>query len=252
MRDTAVDWEKLAQENAYWAVLTEDEFHQKATPESLSSFFARGESDVAGIKRQISALCPGFGAPFGTVIDFGCGAGRLLVPMAREADKAYGIDISATMRELAASNARSFGLDNIECVATAEELVGKAVKADWVNSFIVLQHIEPRRGYFIINDLLQCVKPGGFVSLHVPLFKTADRGDYFADRVMYFRNDYYHTETVFIDRDNYGHPDIQMFDYNANTVMALFHKNQITRVHVLHDGATSGIHGYFFIGQRSA
>lgn len=252
MRDTGADWEKLAQENAYWAVLTEDEFREKPTPERLASFFARGRDNLDEIKREIVALYPDFGPRFETVIDFGCGAGRLLVPMARSARKAYGVDISPTMRKLAASNAKSFGLRNIECVATAEELLGRGVKADWLSSIIVLQHIEPRRGYFIINDLLQCVKPGGFVSLHVPLFKTIERKDYFNDRVMYFRNDYYRAETVFVDRDSYQHPDIQMFDYDANTVMALFHKNQMPRVHLLHDGEAGGIHGYFFIARRSS
>ena len=186
---------------------------------------------------------------FDEVMDFGCGAGRLLIPMSRLANKAYGVDISPTMRKLTLENASLFGTD-VECVETPEILVKRGVKVDWVNSCIVLQHIEPQRGYFIINDLLQCVKPGGFATLHVPLFKTAYRSDYYRDRVHYFRNDVYYNETVYVDRDNYDHPDIQMFDYNANTVLALFHKNQMTDVRVVHDGAETGIHAFYFVGRR--
>lgn len=250
MRNTDVDWEKLAQDNAYWAVLTEDGFKGEPSPQMLASFFARGEENVRNFQAEIQRRFPAFAPPFDTVVDFGCGAGRLLLPMARQATSAFGIDISETMRALTTQNAASFGLRNVMCVPTAEELVARGVKADWVSSFIVLQHIEPRRGYFIINDLLQLVKPGGFVSLHVPLFKSADQRQYYNDRMMYFRNDYYRTETVFIDRDNYQSPDIQMYDYDANTIIALFHKNQMTKVELVHDGAGTGIHSYLFIGCR--
>jgi len=175
VRDTAVDWEKLARDNAYWAVLTEDEYKGEATSDTLSSFFARGARDVKAFQDEIRRHIPDFSPPFDSVVDFGCGAGRLLIPMAREARRAYGVDVSETMRNLAVANAKSFGSENVSCVATCEELLTQGVKADWVSSFIVFQHIEPRRGYFILNDLLQCVKPGGYASLHVPLFKTADR-----------------------------------------------------------------------------
>jgi len=42
-----------------------------------------------------------------------------------------------------------------------------------------------------------------------------------------------------------------MYDYDANTVISLFHKNQMACLHLVHDGATSGIHGYMFIGRRA-
>lgn len=249
MRDTTVDWEKLAKDNAYWAVLTEDRFRGELDSAALDAFFASGAENVEGFLRLLSSTFPDVASPFETVIDFGCGAGRLLIPMARLSDVAYGVDISPTMRELAAENAERSGV-SVECVDTPEVLARRGVQADWVNSYIVLQHIEPRRGYFLINDLLQCVRPGGVVTIHIPMFKTSDRADYLNDRVRYFRNDSYYSETVFIDRDTYDHPDIQMFDYDANTVLALFHKNQMTDVRIVHDGASTGIHAYFFVGRR--
>lgn len=249
MRDTSVDWEKLAVDNAYWAVLTEDRFAGKVDGATLEAFFATGEDSVAHFLRLISSTIPDASFKFDEVIDFGCGAGRLVIPMSRLANKAYGVDISQTMRDLTTENARQMNA-NVECVETPEVLLRRGVKVDWLNSCIVLQHIEPQRGYFIINDLLQCVKPGGYVTLHIPIFKTANRSDYYNDRVHYFRNDVYYNETVFIDRDNYDYPDIQMFDYNANTVLALFHKNQITDVRMVHDGADTGIHAYYFVGRR--
>jgi len=249
MRDTSNDWEKLAKDNAYWAVLTEDRFKGQLTPEAKKAFFDSGEENINGFMGLLKGYDENFGANLETAVDFGCGAGRLLIPLAKRCKKAYGVDISETMRALCAANAKEVGVD-VSLVATPEELLKQGVKADWVNSYIVLQHIEPQRGYFIINDLLQCVAPGGYASLHVPLFKSNNRLDYFKDRVHYFRNDVYYNETVFIDRDNYDHPDIQMYDYSANTVLALFHKNQMTDVRIIHDGAQTGIHAYMFLGRR--
>lgn len=249
MRDTSVDWEKLAKENAYWAVLTEDRFNQELTAEGLEAFFASGEEDVAGFRRLLTSTFDDVPERFGSVMDFGCGAGRLLIPLAMMADQAYGVDISETMRTLTERNARKVGL-SVECAANPEDFLKREIKVDWLNSFIVFQHIEPKRGYFLINDLLQCVGPGGVVTLHVPMFKTSDRKDYYLDRMRYFRSDSYYTETVFVDRDNYDHPDIQMFDYDANTVLALFHKNEMRDIRIVHDGANTGIHGYYFVARR--
>lgn len=252
MRNTNEDWEKLAQDNAYWAVLTEDQFKsKKLTKKDATEFFATGQTDIANLSKLIKSLVPEFEVPTESIIDFGCGVGRLLIPLAEQSKNAIGIDISETMRNIALKNCANRGLKNVRCVESPEVLVKEGVKVDWLNSYIVLQHIEPRRGYFIINDLLQCVKSGGVASLHVPLFKTANRAEYYNDRMMYFRNDYYKNETVFIDRDNYDHPDIQMYDYDANTVMALFHKNQMTNVHLIHDRSTTGIHAYYFIARRA-
>jgi hypothetical protein len=44
---------------------------------------------------------------------------------------------------------------------------------DWINSFIVLQHIPPDRGLALIEDLLARLAPGGLISLHVTIWREA-------------------------------------------------------------------------------
>ncbi|MCG2968699.1 class I SAM-dependent methyltransferase, partial [Escherichia coli] len=92
-------------DNAYWAVLTEDEFKSKQlTKKHLQTFFATGRADIANLRAKIKSLIPGFSTPTESVIDFGCGVGRLLIPLAEQAKNAIGIDISETMRSITLQN----------------------------------------------------------------------------------------------------------------------------------------------------
>ena len=55
MRDTATDWEKLARENAYWAVLTEDQFEGKVSKDAMESFLPAAFATLTAFKAKYSA-----------------------------------------------------------------------------------------------------------------------------------------------------------------------------------------------------
>lgn len=44
--------------------------------------------------------------------------------------------------------------------------------ADWVNSFLVFQHILPERGIFLLRRLFACLAPGGVATLHLTAYRT--------------------------------------------------------------------------------
>ncbi len=46
---------------------------------------------------------------------------------------------------------------------------------DWINTFIVLQHIPPERGEAILQDLLARLAMGGVVSLQLTVWRDATR-----------------------------------------------------------------------------
>lgn len=54
--------------------------------------------------------------PHGSVLDVGCGCGALTLAVARQADRALGIDISAPLTEIASERARAAQIDNVEFV----------------------------------------------------------------------------------------------------------------------------------------
>jgi SAM-dependent methyltransferase len=160
MRDTDADWRQLGATEPYWGVLTHPDYKAaNLTPRALESFYATGVDYMAGIVEALARTTGG--APGGRALDFGCGTGRLTEAMCAYADQVTGYDISPGMLEKArARGGRAAYVD-----------VAPAGPFDWINSFIVFQHIPPERGLELIGDLLGRLAPGGRVSLQVTVWR---------------------------------------------------------------------------------
>ena len=93
-RDTDRDWEQIGRTKPYHGVLANPQFLNPG-PEDLRDFFTSGERDI---RRVLASLRKAFG-PFEpkSALDFGCGVGRLLIPLARECGHAFGVDVSEPM-----------------------------------------------------------------------------------------------------------------------------------------------------------
>lgn len=167
MRDTDRDWEKVAEERPYYGVISDDRFlGRDLDPSERNVFYESADGPVEHIFSVIrSHLAPDF-APERS-LEFGCGVGRMLVPIARRSGEAIGVDVAPRMLELARRHLRESNVTNARVVRPHDPLLRQEAVFDFVNSFIVLQHIPPQRGYEIILDLLRLLKPGGVAALHV-------------------------------------------------------------------------------------
>jgi len=150
----AGDWEALARREPYFPVLTDEGIRDV-------EFLKSGEEDItlllAAIGRDVSLT---------TVLDFGCGAGRLTIPLARRATRVVGCDIAPTILEHARRNVQEAGLDNVTFIEPAE--IG-ASQFDFVCSLLTFQHIQPAEGYDLIRTLLGVLAPGGIAALQLTL-----------------------------------------------------------------------------------
>jgi|SRR5579859_2173115 len=162
LRDTDADWRELGANQPYWGVLSRPDFRsENITSKGVQDFYATGRADIDFIVEQISRAT---GAkPSGRALDFGCGVGRLAEAMTSYASHVTGYDISPGMLELARKRASK--------VAYLSEI--PAGPFDWINSYIVFQHIEPQRGIEILDDLLSRLAPGGVVSLQFTIWREA-------------------------------------------------------------------------------
>jgi 2-polyprenyl-3-methyl-5-hydroxy-6-metoxy-1,4-benzoquinol methylase len=99
--DSDQDWERLARTDPYFAVLTEPQYCGKPSEIERAEFFRTGEAHVAEVLSIIrSRLHPTF-AP-ARALDFGCGVGRVLIPLAARCREVTGVDVSPAMLEGAA------------------------------------------------------------------------------------------------------------------------------------------------------
>lgn len=158
-RDTDADWRELGSTQPYWGVLTHPEFRtENLTPERLDAFYESGVLYIDDIARRLAHLTGA--APQGRALDFGCGTGRLAEAMSAYA-QTTGYDISSGM--LAKARERSGKVDYVDVLPDGP--------FDWVNSFIVFQHIPTERGMALLEQVLARLAPGGHVSLHVTAWR---------------------------------------------------------------------------------
>jgi SAM-dependent methyltransferase len=158
-KDHAAQWEELARRDASGAVLTND-----GTPDA--EFFESGEADLSALLSTIGSILSREIA-LTSVLDFGCGAGRLTLPLARRAAHVVACDLAPTMLIHARRNADRAGLHNLTFLPSDGLAALPHGSFDFVCSLLVLQYIAPSDGYALIRQLIGLLTPGGIAALHV-------------------------------------------------------------------------------------
>jgi SAM-dependent methyltransferase len=211
MRDTDKDWAAIGDAHPYYGVLTHERYLNPSA-DDLSEFFLSGERDIAHLR---TAIAQHFGAFEPTAaLDFGCGVGRLAIPLARLTGRAAGVDISEGMLARARVHAAEAGveIDFMHQIPDAGEF-------DWVNTSIVLQHIPPARGYGIIRKLWAAVAAGGVLTLHLTIYKDARHIAELQRDLSAFRYDGEMLVNYAIEDDeNVG---MSMYDYDLSRVFQI-------------------------------
>lgn len=163
----AADWEELARREPYFAVLTTD--GSQGVPgnaAATAAFFETGEDDVAALLAAITSLL-GHDLRVACALDFGCGAGRLTLPLAQRALRVVACDVAPTMLAHARQNVESAGVRNVTFVSS-EDLAGVAPgEFDFICSLLVFQYIPPSAGSEILRTLMNLLAPGGVAAIHV-------------------------------------------------------------------------------------
>lgn len=158
------DWDQLARREPYFAVLTDSRYlRENLDAGSCDAFFESGDADVEGLMGTIGAM---LGRPFSpaSALDFGCGVGRLTVPLARRVSRVAGFDIAPAMLNEARENTRRLGLSNVTFVNDLDTLTGQ--QFDLICSLLVFQHIPVHEGLDTLTRLLNLLSPGGVAAIH--------------------------------------------------------------------------------------
>jgi SAM-dependent methyltransferase len=165
MKRTVTDrqWDKWANDDPYRGVLGVDTSSLN-DDEVKAAFFESGERHIAYVLGLVDTFLGGANKS-SAALDFGCGVGRLLRPLASRFDRVTGIDIAPKMLEIAQSNLADF--NNIQLSTDLGAIAQTGNKFGFVHSYIVLQHIRPKQGEPIIEQLVDLVDDGGIFALHV-------------------------------------------------------------------------------------
>jgi SAM-dependent methyltransferase len=155
----AEEWEELARREPYFPVLTNEGVREDA-------FLETGEADISLLLSAIASILGREIRP-ACALDFGCGAGRLTLPLARRSTQVVACDVAPTILEHARRNADEAGLRNVTFIETAELAGLPDGQFDFVCSLLVFEHIRPAEGYELIRTLLRLLGPGGVAALQL-------------------------------------------------------------------------------------
>jgi SAM-dependent methyltransferase len=164
--DPDKDWEKFGRQQPYFGVINSDEFlKEKMGEDGLRKFFGTGSDYIDWVFGRIAQhLDAGFKPEEG--LDFGCGVGRLLIPLASRCKRVVGVDVSPSMLEETRKNFGRMGISNAELAQTVSA-IDPGRRFDFINSYIVFQHIIPEKGLAIFRELIARLKPGGIAAIHM-------------------------------------------------------------------------------------
>ncbi len=158
------DWEAKAQENPLLAVMTTQTMAgaHAVSEELLDEFFARGRKLF---KDHLAPLLHGLERD-GLVLEYGCGAGRIMKAVIDAGHRCAGVDISQTMLE----RCREFVPDSSALFLLNPEgrCAAESSQAGLVYSYSVLQHIPSLSGYVIaLDEMCRLLAPGGTLAIQV-------------------------------------------------------------------------------------
>jgi SAM-dependent methyltransferase len=226
-------WEKLGQHDPYFGVWSADKFKQKnLTPKLKHEFFQSGEKHVQSI---LDSTIRYFGDNVfeqQSLLDFGCGVGRLVIPFSRKFHKVLGIDISSAMIEEAKKNTAEQNISNAHFLKQKDDqLSNVSEQFDFVHTTLVLQHIPPSRGNILIAHLLNLVKPGGIIVMDVNL---DCRDSWFRQSVNFVRRNFIPFQYVvnILNGNPWNQPFMQMNVYDLNTIMLMVVEKGFSKISI--------------------
>jgi SAM-dependent methyltransferase len=159
------DWDELAELDARWAIVTDPK--KRARKWGEQEFFENGRTDVEKAFKRIGQS----GAKLGKdkALDFGCGIGRLSLPLSSHFKEVYGVDVSRQMISEAEQLHR--GNEKLRFVHNDKDnLMGfDSDTFDLVYSELTLQHIPDTdviEGF--VQEFVRILKPGGVLYFQLP------------------------------------------------------------------------------------
>jgi 2-polyprenyl-3-methyl-5-hydroxy-6-metoxy-1,4-benzoquinol methylase len=246
---TDKDWEKWGSRDPYFGVLSSEKFRRgKLDPKAIDEFFASGERHVERLLQRIAETI-GTGFEPTSALDFGCGVGRLLIPVARLTEHAMGVDISPSMIAEAARNAKSRGLTNVSFVLSDDRLSKVPGTFGLAHTYLVLQHIPWRRGRLILQRLSEKVEHGGCLAAHIFVSTTAPMIVRLAVRLRYAIAPLHWLRNLVKGRPPLE-PAMQLHVYDLSAVLRDLRARGFEHARIFEEPAMDGFRSVYVIARR--
>lgn len=229
MADSDRNWRTWGEQDPYYAVLTDPRFRAGSIEANREDFFRSGGDFVSHWLAHMEQV---FGPlARGRALDFGCGVGRLTIPLADHFEAVVGLDIAPAMLEEARRNS---GARNIAYLPSDDQLSHVEGTFDFVNSCIVLQHIPVPRGLSLLERLLDRVRLGGGCLIQVSIGRNYSGWRNLRYRL---RHHFPGGQAIMnlLDGKAIGAPVMQMNEYPLDELLHLFSRKDFGELLLQHE-----------------
>lgn len=190
--------------------------------------YERGERAFALLAERIERLT-GRDLASCRALDYGCGVGRLALPLAQRCRSVHGLDISPEVLSEADRNAKRLGLTNVEW-SDASRLGELGGSYELAISMYVFQHIPSREGERVFSTILAGLAPGGAGAIQLTLrpgrpragVPAADEGANGTERRSHGA----------LRAINWGYPYMLVHSYSLNRIARLLADEGVDEWHV--------------------
>jgi SAM-dependent methyltransferase len=158
------NWNTLAELDPLWTILSDPA--KKFGKWDPAEFFSTGDKEA----ERVLAMCKSNAVEvhFGTLLDFGCGVGRMTRAFSNSFASCVGIDTSQSMVDLA----KKFNADRPQCefvVSESAVLPFEDKSFDFIFTVLVLQHLPTKSVIFdYITEFIRTAKDNGVVVFQLP------------------------------------------------------------------------------------
>lgn len=231
------DWDIIAARDPFFGVLSANEYRaDRIDAQAIQRFYESGEQDIQRVLAWFDADL-GARPTQGTALDIGCGVGRLSHAMARVMPGVVGYDISEVMLRIARDTAPA----NLTLTQTLPP-----GPFDWINSYIVFQHIPPTEGLELLANCLDRAAPKAFLSVQITGWREGPPPpDSLRARFHLWRRLQRHRQA-----GQSAEQLIQMYDYSFSAILKLITERGFSRIVLRH--TVHGIHhGAWFLAHRN-
>jgi SAM-dependent methyltransferase len=163
-RTLARNWEAFADADPLFGILSDPTRHGGQW--GVDEFFASGTAHVQKLFRMLNEHEVRFAS--GSCLDFGCGVGRLTIPLSESFDHTVGVDVAKSMIDVARRQHRAVRACQFVVNRDPDLRRFRASTFDMVHSCLVLQHIPPEIALRYIAEFFRVSKPDGLVVFQLP------------------------------------------------------------------------------------
>ena len=162
------EWSELGLTRPHHSVITQERYRPENINQSLDEFWESGRKDAARVVATLKKY--GFESAGRTLVEYGCGVGRVTWALAASFARVFAYDISANHLALAAERLRALKIANVNLLQCADSFLSDLQPCDVFYSHIVFQHNPPPLINVLIRKALRALRPQGIAIFQVPTY----------------------------------------------------------------------------------